>query len=283
MVFGGQTSEVASSNVVFAFHLEFKQWFKLFQMSPPPQRMNFAMAQVTPTTVLVLGGTQKTKSGHKTLSDLWQLSTDLVQGDLTAQNLAKKKDLTGSVWTMVEFRIHSRAGVLDFQSSKAKFASLNCFQFSKISDKQAILMSLEACFVYEIGQQVFTEIDLKVSIQNERDFFLPNLPLHIIDLSNYNLGIFQFLVVQPNHQLALLDIQNQSLGFLGAVSQVGDLKEILGREQLYLEQEYQDQNIFIVDPENLCMLTQLQLEIDFQSPRETEEDAELIQPEDQMI
>lgn len=68
-------------------------------MSPPSARMDFTLIKINNSAVLAFGGIAKTKGGEKKLTDLWQLNTDMVKDDLPKQNLAKKKELTGSIWS----------------------------------------------------------------------------------------------------------------------------------------------------------------------------------------
>ena len=46
-VFGGQTKEKVCNSTVYAFHLEYMQWFKLFQLSPPSPRINFSICELS--------------------------------------------------------------------------------------------------------------------------------------------------------------------------------------------------------------------------------------------
>lgn len=51
-----------------------------------------------------------------------------------------------------------------------------------------------------------------------------------------------------------------------------DLEHILRKGEFYFAQEYQDSNIFIVNNENICNITQLELALNFQTPRDTEDE-----------
>ena len=65
------------------------------------------------------------------------------------------------------------------------------------------MMSCDRCFIYDSTQQIFSELELRVSTV---ELFKPSLPVMLLDLSNYNLGIFQYLVLQSPKNAALLDI-----------------------------------------------------------------------------
>jgi hypothetical protein len=136
------------------------------------------------------------------------------------------------------------------------------------------MVTAHACFIYEIARQVFVEIDLKVSIQHEAELFSKSLQFYILDISNYNLGIFQFLIIQPSLQAAIFDFQNQVMSYLGPLDQIKDIQQILGSNLIYFTQEYQESNIYILSPENICQLTVLDLGLNFQSPREDDQDEE---------
>lgn len=98
MIFGGQSKDTGCSSTVYAFHLQYNQWFKLFMLEPPAPRMNFCLAELVPGQVLIMNGLSK-PTGGKALTDLWCLNTSFVPQELTQQERAKKKDLTGAIWT----------------------------------------------------------------------------------------------------------------------------------------------------------------------------------------
>lgn len=152
--------------------------------------MNFSVVQVNESCVLVMGGIQLSKSGAKQLTDLWQFNSEMVKDDIPVSTLAKKKELTGSIWTQIEYKIVQNGGILEYQLSKARFAQMSPVTLSKISEKEILLVCVEACFIYDISRQHMTEIDLKINVVSDNQLFEPQLRLHLIDISNYNLGIF---------------------------------------------------------------------------------------------
>jgi len=61
---------------VYVFHLEYQQWFKMFDMNPPPSRRLPQIAQFSqsPMKMLVFGGQQL--GGKPPLVDLWLLNLE---------------------------------------------------------------------------------------------------------------------------------------------------------------------------------------------------------------
>ena len=101
-VYGGQIKEKQSSPTTYAFSLDHNQWFKIFYLEPPPPRTNCAFANLQDKT-LIFGGHNLAKGVD--LSDLWCLDTSFVPQELTDAERLKKKELTGAVWTNLDYKV----------------------------------------------------------------------------------------------------------------------------------------------------------------------------------
>ena len=101
-IYGGQLKEKQCSNNVYAFHLLYKQWFKIFHLEPPTPREKCAFIQLE-QKVLIFGGHNLAKGAD--LSDLWCLDTAFVPQELNETDRLKKKELTGAVWTSLEYKV----------------------------------------------------------------------------------------------------------------------------------------------------------------------------------
>jgi len=106
----------------------------------------------------------------------------------------------------VDFKIRQSDAVLDLSSSRAVVGCLDCLRMTKLSDKQVLLLSRTHCYIYDTQDQVFTEIDVSLTAGVPDRSEDPGT-LMVLDLSNFNLGIFQYLIIQnPSHEVCLLDL-----------------------------------------------------------------------------
>lgn len=107
------------------------------------------------------------------------------------------------MWTQIEYKVKKWDKLLDLQKSKQELANETFFQLKKINDFQVLLLTASRSFVYSFTDQVFTQLDL--TIPSEIDLQGYN-QLLVLDVSNFNLGIFQYLVIKDSEILFLLDV-----------------------------------------------------------------------------
>ena len=104
---------------------------------------------------MVLGGQSKPNS-DKQLTDFWCLDTQYVPQQLSETDLAKKKELTGAIWSQLEYRVKQGSELQDLAVSKKIIQESGFKVMTKVSERQMLLTTSTCCFLYDTVDQVFT-------------------------------------------------------------------------------------------------------------------------------
>lgn len=123
-----------------------------------------------------------------------------VPTELSDSDLAKKKDLTGAVWTQIDYKIKQNDQILDSATSKQEILNSRDNKLLKINDNEILIVQKNAFYIFENSSLLMS----KIYIQSEIDGLNPDFS--IIDISNFNLGIFLYLIDNQNNQKLILDL-----------------------------------------------------------------------------
>ena len=97
---------------------------------------------------MIFGGQNLAKVNQNSgiLTDLWSLDLQFVPQELNQTELSKKKELTGAVWTQIEYKLkfvspNSADGYLTLDYSKATtyFSKARCPILHRINQQEVLL------------------------------------------------------------------------------------------------------------------------------------------------